>query len=146
MFELRSERCIQRVVSTVMRARRHFVDQQFTAAGKEELDRQYAAVLHRFGEPDGHGFGLFRCLFINVRRNTGGIQYAVNVHVFTQRVDSDIAINTTCQYDRDFLRQVDAFFQHAGCFLQLLKTPEGVFRVVYRELALAVITELCGFK
>ena len=122
-----------------MRARRYFIDEQFTLPCAEELNGQHATVVHGISQLPGHADGRFCDGSVRAGRDHGGGKHTVVVAVFTDRINGCLAVDVAYQYNRNFTLQVNHLFKYTGCPAHLREGKAYFIRRACLYLALAVI-------
>ncbi len=102
LLELAGDAGVDGVVTAVVRARRHFVDDQLAAAD-EELDRHGADVAELFGDASGDILGIALDAAGGARRHDGDVKDALGVLVLAGREAGDLAVLVAGQHDRHFV-------------------------------------------
>ena len=150
-IELRLVAGVERVVPTVVRARRHFVDDQalpvLAAFEHKKLDAQHAHVLQAFGDRLGGLHGLRgQCGIDDARIHFGHGQDAVAVQVALDRKMHHLAATAACHDDRALALERQHFFEHAGHLLELGPGGRQLGARPDADLALAVVAQTCGLE
>ena len=145
--ELAGDTCINGVVTAVMWARRHFIDDQRTIGEHEEFYAQHADISKLLNHSQRcrlrfFGGGLGDIWPGHGRRK----QNPVSMYVFCNRINNCFAVGTTrCQYG-NFICQWQHLFQHAS---NAIHAGIGVMQFSARfnpNLAFAVIAHPYCFQ
>ena len=145
--ELARHAGVDGVMATVVRTRRHLVDDQRAILQHEEFYAQHADIVELRDDLQRRRLRARCAIGGHVRpRHGGGEQDAVAVHVFRDRVNDRLPVRAARGQHRHFIRERQHLLEHAGDALHLRECSADLVTRFHAYLSLAVIAHAHGLE